>query len=400
MVTRDISIPQTVLELSPPAATNVTSATFAFSSPEPQASFECSLDGGAPPGPAFVPCVSPATYQNLGDDIHVFSVRAINAAGTRDPTPAAKVWRLDTVAPQTTLVAAPGATLTTPDATTTFSSNEAGSTFECRLNSAFFAACASPLTYNGLANGSYTLAIRAVDPAGNIDASPLAVAFQVNVPEPALVAEAPAAFTARVRKAGVKPGDHRTTVSWRRPKHRDYHHVEIVRAPGKKKSRRSLVYKGNKLAFVDKGLKNGVEYTWTLYAVNKNGTRSPGVKLMATAPVQIRLGKKTTVAPRTPLVLSWNPRKKARYYNVQLFRGKRNVLSSWPGGPVVSLTGTWNWEGAKRKLVAGKYEWFVWPGFGKRANSKFGNLIGTGKLVVKAPKAATPKKKAKKKKKK
>ena len=97
---------------------------------------------------------------------------------------------------------------------------------------------------------------------------------------------------------------------------------------------------------------------------------------MATAPVQIRLGKKTTVAPRTPLVLSWNPRKKARYYNVQLFRGKRNVLSSWPGGPVVSLTGTWNWEGAKRKLVAGKYEWFVWPGFGKRANSKFGNLIG------------------------
>ena len=38
----------------------------------------------------------------------------------------------------------------------------------------------------------------------------------------------------------------------------------------------------------------------------------------------------------------------------------------------------------------------MWPGFGKRADSNFGKLIGSGKLVVKNPKAAGAKKKKKK----
>ncbi|MGI9657320.1 MAG: hypothetical protein ACR2OD_00300 [Gaiellaceae bacterium] len=474
----DTSNPQTVLSQTPASHTNATSATFAFSSPIAGATFECSLDGGPPAGPTFTPCASPQTFDGLGDDTHVFSVRAINAAGTRDRTPAAWVWQVDTVAPTTTLVAAPSGVLAGRDAALEFATDEPGAGFQCKLNAAGFSTCMSPLVYIGLADGTYTVLVRAVDAAGNADASPLSVSFSIDLPpETTLVAgpvgaiatpdatfvfaastptdtfecgldgaafqvcssphdivglapgehsldvravdaggerdptparatwslvtlaASPAAFAANVRKARVEPGDHRAALSWRRPKDRDYHHVEIVRVPGKGKKARSLVYKGNKIAFVDKGLKNGVEYTWIVYAADKKGNRSGGVKLKATNPVQVRLGRKASLAPQTPIVLSWNPRKRAQFYNVQLFRGQKKVLSSWPAREAVSLVGSWNWEGAKRKLVAGTYEWFVWPGFGKRADSNFGKLIGSGKLVVKDPNAKKTKKKPKKKKK-
>ena len=372
----------------------------------------------------------------------------MNGAGTHDPTPAAWVWLVDTVAPETSLVSAPVGTLAVRDASVSFVSNDADASFECKLKAAEFAACASPAIYGSLADGEYTLEIRAVDTAGNVDASPLVAAFSVDaLPETSIVAgpvgsiatsdasfvfgsstpsdtfecsldgaayvscsspqqvrvfipgahtlavravdlggerdptsaistwtlaplaASPALFAANVRKAGVKAGDHRATLTWRRPRDADYHHVEIVRVPGKREAR-TLVYKGDKLAFVDRRLKNGVEYMWIVYAADKKGNRSGGVRLKATAPVQLRLGKKATVGAQTPVLFSWNPRKKARFYNLQLFRGKKKVLSSWPGRSTVSLTGAWNWEGSKRKLVPGKYKWFVWPGFGKRADSR------------------------------
>jgi len=142
-----------------------------------------------------------------------------------------------------------------------------------------------------------------------------------------------------------------------------------VRIPGKKNAARSLVYRGNKIAFVDRGLKNGVEHRWVIYATDKAGNRSGGVELAATPPVRTRLGRRARVTPQTPLVLWWKPVKKARFYNLQLFRGQ------------------WNWEGSKRKLSPGVYRWFVWPGFGKRKNSNFGKLVGSGTVVVRKPKA-------------
>ena len=92
------------------------------------------------------------------------------------------------------------------------------------------------------------------------------------------------------------------------------------------------------------------------------------------------------MTPQAPLVLWWKPVTKARFYNLQLFRGQKKVLSSWPTNPSVSLSGQWNWEGSKRKLSPGVYRWFVWPGFGKRKNSNFGKLVGSGTVVVRKPK--------------
>jgi hypothetical protein len=88
------------------------------------------------------------------------------APGGTSPPP------VDTTAPETTLASTgPTGTVTTTDASFSFTSNEAGS-FECQLDAAAYAACTSPKAYTGLANGQHTFNVRAKDTAGNVDATP------------------------------------------------------------------------------------------------------------------------------------------------------------------------------------------------------------------------------------
>lgn len=69
------------------ARTSETSARFEFASERGIARFECSLDGQP-----FAPCASPYTVTRLAQGAHRFRVRAIDAAGNVDPTPASRGW--------------------------------------------------------------------------------------------------------------------------------------------------------------------------------------------------------------------------------------------------------------------------------------------------------------------
>ena len=149
-------------------------------------SFECSLDG-AP----FASCTSPTQFVGLSDDTHVFLVRARTGAGTADPSPVASIFAVDTVAPETTVTDAPAGTSNGRNASVAFTSNEPGAVFQCSSDGGAFVACVSPHVLGGLADGAHTVSARAVDPAGNVDASPAVAAWTVDAPPETTIDAAP-----------------------------------------------------------------------------------------------------------------------------------------------------------------------------------------------------------------
>ena len=90
----------------------------------------------------------------------------------------------DTTPPDTTIVEGPSGTTTSTSASFTFSSSEAGSTFECRLDGGSFSSCSSPKAYSGLSTGEHTFEVRATDPAGNTDATPASQTWTIEAGTP------------------------------------------------------------------------------------------------------------------------------------------------------------------------------------------------------------------------
>ena len=188
--TVDTTAPDTQIDSGPAdgAVTQERSADYGFSS-EAGASFECSIDGGA-----FVPCTSPTRLSDLADGDHSIAVRATDAVGNTDPSPARRSIRVvrvettdqggqggqggqaDTDAPETTLrkPRVRGAKVRLR-----FSSDEAGSTFRCKLDRRKFAPCSSPRTYRKLRRGKHRVLVVATDAAGNTDPTPARRTFRV-----------------------------------------------------------------------------------------------------------------------------------------------------------------------------------------------------------------------------
>jgi hypothetical protein len=81
----DTTAPQTTIDTTPPDP-SAADVTFFFSASE-TSTFECSLDGAA-----FGSCNSPASHTGLAPGSHTFDVRATDAAGNIDPTPASYAW--------------------------------------------------------------------------------------------------------------------------------------------------------------------------------------------------------------------------------------------------------------------------------------------------------------------
>jgi gliding motility-associated-like protein len=75
---------------------------------------------------------------------------------------------LDQTAPVATILTGPNDPTNSTAATFTFSSNEAGSTFQRSLDGGSYVGVTSPATLSGIAEGTHEMSIRAIDPAGNI----------------------------------------------------------------------------------------------------------------------------------------------------------------------------------------------------------------------------------------
>jgi hypothetical protein len=174
----DTTPPDTVWLSTPSTVTNNPSPTFTFNSTEP-GTFECRLDSG----PAAL-CSSPYTAGPLSDGRHVLDVTAIDLAGNRDPSPATFGFTVDVIAPDTQLRGWPLPT-TGKYAAFAFTSSEAKSSFECSLDdSDVWASCTSPMQYVLTADGAHSFRVRAVDQAGNRDATPASASFEESLAQP------------------------------------------------------------------------------------------------------------------------------------------------------------------------------------------------------------------------
>jgi hypothetical protein len=163
----DTTAPTTTIVTKPTNPTTDNTGDFTFTSDDGAATFECRVDGGA-----FAACTTPFTTTALLDGSHTFEVRAVDSIGNVDATPDSFIWVVDTTAPDTTIATKPANPTSDATGDFTFTSNDITATFECNLDGAGFAACTTPLATAALAQGSHTLAVRAKDAAGNVDATP------------------------------------------------------------------------------------------------------------------------------------------------------------------------------------------------------------------------------------
>jgi Ca2+-binding RTX toxin-like protein len=91
---------------------------------------------------------------------------------------------------------------------------------------------------------------------------------------------------------------------------------------------------------------------------------------------------RTIVRTGRPPLLRWTAVRGARYYNLQLFRNRRKVLSAWPSQPRYRLKPRWRYRGERHRLAPGRYHWLVWPGFGPRSRADYGKRMGPSTFDV------------------
>jgi hypothetical protein len=170
-------------------------------------------------------------------------------------------------------------------------------------------------------------------------------------------------------------GYRRLVLSWTAPADAD--HVVVLRGTTAKKAASEQVYSGPASSSTESKYANASYHRYSIKSYDKAGNASAAIDVVVTpsalllAPVD---GAK--LHAKKPQVFRWRAIPNATYYNIQLWGGGRKVLTSWPRGSTFRLPARWKSQGHSYRLTRGSYTWFVWPGFGPRANGRYGDLVG------------------------
>lgn len=186
-----------------------------------------------------------------------------------------------------------------------------------------------------------------------------------------------------VANVNARPQPATVTLTWTLPADEDFSHVRVLRAPaGDAPATATLVYEGPASTVRDTRLRNGVTYRYLIVSYDTSGNRSPGVAvLVRPRAVLLRApanGRRVTAPP----LLVWAKVARATYYNVQLFRNGRKVLTAWPRTNRLKLRASWRVGGTRQRLAPGTYRWYVWPGLGPRDAGRYGPSLGSSTFVV------------------
>jgi hypothetical protein len=210
------------------------------------------------------------------------------------------------------------------------------------------------------------------DRAGNVSA-PVPFPLAYDATPPTLTGVTATVAADRTATVGWTPGPDAQTVT-------------VVRAPGNAPLLTAAPASTTR-SVTDGPLPPGATNTYTITVADAAGNATTATTT-ATAPTAIAAAAqakaKADAAKRLP-TLRWRARRDARYYNLQLFRNGRKILSAWPTKPHYTLRATWRYRGKSYKLASGRYRWYVWPGYGPRAQHRYGRLLAKGLVAYPAP---------------
>jgi hypothetical protein len=181
----------------------------------------------------------------------------------------------------------------------------------------------------------------------------------------------------------VVPDDEGARLAWQAP---DAARVVVIRsAAGARAAESDVVYDGTGTTFRDRGLKNGRRYMYVVQAEDVAGnaaSASATVTPTADASTKHLLSPGAGSSLSRPPLLRWRRVARASYYNVQLFRNGKKILSAWPTKPQYQLRSRWRYRGKRHRLVDGTYRWLLWAGYGHRSQHRYGRLLGRRTFVV------------------
>jgi hypothetical protein len=353
--------PQTTITSTPPSAARG-DAAFSFTSDKADVTFTCWLDG-VPTSP----CPSPVSYSGLADGVHTFQVQATDQATNVGPA-AVYSWTVDTTPPDLNISGGPPGASASTTATFAFSSHESDVTFSCSLDGGAYGPCGSPEVYEGLGDGSHAFNVEGVDAAGNLS-GPVAYHWIVDTTPPAGVS----GLRARV-------GYRQTTLVWKLPTDTDFDHVSVFEhAPRSTKTVEA--YAGRATSYKVVTLDNSRTYRYDVVSYDSLGNSS-GPVTVSIPPDALLLSPRDGAAVGRSPAFEWTPAPGARFYNIQLYRNGKKILSTWPRSSYLRLASHWLYAGRKRHLARGRYQWYVWPAFGVGRSAHYGAVLGISSFRV------------------
>jgi hypothetical protein len=226
------------------------------------------------------------------------------------------------------------------------------------------ATCSASARYAGPDLEKAAVAGSCRDRAGNVGEASHTFPFDATAPKIERV-------EARLDKGAARLG-------WARPP--DAARVEIVRSPGVNGAKATTVYEGTGAAFVDRTIRAGVRYRYAISMADLAG--NVATKTVTALEQAVLYGPAPGATLRLPPTLRWQAVKGARFYNVQLYRGSKKILSAWPKTASLRLATSWSFAGKRQRLVPGLYRWYVWPARGTRERPTYGRVLGSSTFRV------------------